>query len=458
MAVDKIIKGGEIVTSEGSYKSDMAISDEKIVGIGSEGALPEAEQYIDASGLLVLPGIVDPHVHIQDHFSMDSFETATRAAARGGVTTVIDFAWLAWVGELSDFDTEGTLTEGLDRKKQKAANALIDYGFHGAITREDPDVLDEIQELVDRGVTSFKIFTAYEIGLSNGFMDQLFETVASNDAVAVLHTEDDSVCEARTNKLKKEEKGDSKWYPDSRPDYAEAMAAYDAIQLAVEHECRYYGIHTSCEKSAQVVSAFRNQYPDLIRGETCTHYTTLDRSIYEELGNLPMIAPPIRSPSDIEAIFEYLRGEELDVVSTDHCAYTRETKQVKNWWDSSFGANSLQVSLPVFYDEAVNNRDYSPSFVVSKMCTNPAKLFGMKHKGTFEIGTDADIVVFDPDKQWTISSENNESVSDFSIYESKELTGAVDKTIVRGELVVDSGEIVGTPGHGEYVNRNIPNW
>jgi len=196
----------------------------------------------------------------------------------------------------------------------------------------------------------------------------------------------------------------------------------------------------------------------MVRAETCTHYTTLDDSIFAELGHLPMIAPPIRKPDDNEAMFEHLERGTLDVVSTDHCGYTEESKQVENWWDSKFGANALQTSLPVFHDEAVNERGYSYPFLVRAMCTNPARVFGLSSKGTLEPGTDADVLVFDPDASDTIDAADNASVADFSIYEGREVTGRVEKTFVRGELVADDGEIVGEPGHGQFVERDLPDW
>jgi dihydropyrimidinase len=458
MVVDTVIEGGTLVTSTETVDAAVAIDDETIVAVGDRETLPAADRTIDASGTYVLPGVVDPHTHLDDHFSMDSYETGTSAAALGGVTTLIDFAWQAWVGELSDFESEGSIREGIERKREKAADSLVDYSFHGAITREDEAVLDEIATAVEAGVPSFKMFTAYEIGLSNGFMERVFEEVAAQDGFTVVHTEDETVCDERTARLQREGKGDARYYPESRPDHAEAMAAEDAVRLATEAGCKYYGFHTSCREAADVLADFRQEYPDLVRAETCTHYTTLDDSVYERLGNLPMIAPPIRTDDDIEAMFDHLSAGSLDVVSTDHCAYTRETKQVENWWDSSFGGNSLQTSLPVFYDEAVNERGYDPSFVVEKLCRAPSQLFGLPQKGTLAPGTDADVVVFDPSKTRTISETNNASVADFSLYDGREVTGAVKTTLVRGRVVADDGEIVADPGHGEFVARETPTW
>ncbi len=457
MTVDTVIAGGEVVTASDRYRADVAIDGGEIAAVGDPGSMPDAEETIDAEGLLVMPGIVDPHVHIDDMFSVDSYETATAAAALGGITTYVDFAWQAWEGELSIFEEEGTLLEGIERKQEKGEGALIDYGLHGAVTREDPAVLEEIGDAVDAGVSSFKMFTAYEIGLTYGFMHRVLEAVAEQDAVGVFHTEDATVTDMLTQRFQEEGKGDAPWYPRSRPDYTEAMAAHDAVTMAQEIGAKYYGIHTTCRKAADVLAAVREDGSE-VRAETCTHYTALTDDVYEEQGNLPMIAPPIRKQDDVEAMFERLRDGTLDVVSTDHCGYKREQKETENWWDSAFGANGLQASLPVFHDEAVNERGMSYPFLVRVMSTNPARVFGMTGKGSLDPGTDADVVLFDPEESYTITAEDNASEADFSIYEGREVTGRVKRTLVRGESVAVDGEIVGEYGHGEFLERDLPDW
>lgn len=457
MAVDTLITGGQLVQPNGILDASIAITGEKIVAIGSESEFSEANEVIDASGKLILPGAVDVHVHLDDHFSNDTYETASKAAALGGTTTFVDFAWQAWIGEVSPFDEESTLVEGIERKQEKAEDSLIDHSLHGAITRQDRAVFDEFPEIIDRGVTSIKLFTAYEFGLPNGFIKTILEEAAEYDLVAVLHTEDSSVCEVLTEQFKHEDKGDPEYYPKSRPDYAEAMAANDAITMAMEADCRYYGIHTTCRKAAEVIEDHRADNHGMIRAETCTQYTVADDSLFEEIGLLPMAAPPLRKPDDNEAMFTHLDRGTLDVVSTDHCGYTREQKQVYPWWEGTFGMNSLQRSLPVFHDEAVVNRGFNYPFLVQKLATNPARIFGLTNKGTLDPGTHADIVVFNPTDTEAVDPTDNASIADFSVYEGREV-GSVEKTIVRGKLVADNGEIVGEPGHGEFVEREIPTW
>jgi dihydropyrimidinase len=459
MDVDTLIIGGTVVSPDTTRQGSVAIDDGKIVAIGDHATLPAASTTIDATNKLVMPGVVDPHVHVGDMFSMDSYESATAAAALGGVTTCIDFGWQAWVGEASPFDAEGPLLKGVDRKRAKAEEAIVDVGLHGGITREDPAVLEELAAAVDAGVTSFKMYSTYEMGVSYGFMERVFERLSDLGAVAVVHTEDDSVCETRTARLQKEGRGNPTDYPDARPDYAEAMAAGDAVELATEHGCKYYGFHTTSEKAAAELARYRDRYgPELVRAETCTHYTVLEESVYAEHGNLAMLAPPIRPEDDREALIDHLRRGTLDVVSSDHCGYTRERKAADDWWDSAFGANGLQTELPVLHDELVVRRGLSYPLLVRLKCSNPARLFGLPNKGTLDPGTDADVVVFDPTTIETVTADNNASTADFTLFEGREVTGTVETVLVRGTPVVRDGELVGTPGDGTFVARETPTW
>jgi len=235
------------------------------------------------------------------------------------------------------------------------------------------------------------------------------------------------------------------------------MGAAAALRLAREAGVNYYGVHTTCRAAADVIASFRED-GSRVRAETCTHYTTLTRDAHERQGHLPMIAPPLRTDDDRDALFGALDRGTLSVVSTDHAVYHRAAKEVEHWWDSPYGAQSLQRSLPAFHTEAVVERGRSYPFLVRVMCRNPARTFGLPRKGTLAPGTDADVVLFDPAATATVSAADNASGATFSIYEGRELTGAVEKTFVRGTLVADGGDVVADPGHGEFREREIPDW
>lgn len=457
MSVDAIIRGGRLATPERVFEGNVAINNGKIAAIGDVSLSPSADEIVDASGKLVMPGVVDPHIHIDGQNSRDTYGTGTRAAALGGVTSGINFAWQGWDHEDREWDVDRTLLDAIDHQQEKGKDSLIDFGLHGTITREDRAVVTELSEIVDRGVTSIKMFTTYEFGLSNGFIDRILQEVADIGAVAVFHTEDTSVCDELTAQCKASGKGHPRFYPSSRPAYAEAMAADGAVRMAREAGAKYYGVHTTCEDSARVFDQYQRDGSQ-VRAETCTHYVALDESAYEDGGTLPVMAPPLRTATDQDALYEYLRSNTLSVVSTDHVATKRVDKQVENWWDTSFGVNSLQYSLPVFHDEAINRRGFSYPFLVRVMCANPAATFGLPQKGTLDPGTDADLIIFDPDERFTIDASGNESIADYSIYEGRTVRGKVKQTFLRGELIADDSEIKADPGYGNFLKRDIPDW
>ena len=460
MKVETALVGGTLVTSERTLDANIGFNDGKIKAIKHNSSFEDADTIIDASGKYILPGLVDPHTHIAGYYSEDNYETASAAAAIGGVTTCITFAWQPWAStgpdSVSIWEKDGRLLDAVLHEKEKGKDAMIDFGLHGGITREDQAMFDNLDEIISEGVTSFKMFTSYEQGVSNGFINQTFNELAKRDVIAVMHTEDQSVIDNLTQQLKNANKSDPKWYPSSRPPYSESMSADNALRMARDAGVKYYGFHTSCRESADVIEAYQEDGTQ-VRGETCTHYTALTKKEYEN-STIPIIAPPLRSEDDQNAMFEHLESGSLSVVSTDHNSISREKKDVDRWWESEFGSNSLQHSLPVFHDVAINERGYSYPFLVRVMSTNPARTFGFTEKGTLDVGTDADIIIFDPNKTYTINASSNFSESDYSIYENKTVTGCVEKTFVRGKLVADEGEIVADPGHGSFIHREPTEW
>ena len=458
MTVDTVIRGGTVVSPTGTRVASIAIEGEQIVAVGAEAQLPAAETSVDAAGKLVLPGVVDPHVHIDEVPAnrAGTVPAETAAAARGGVTTFIDFAFQG--GDRRIADESKDLLDGIAHKRSKEDQAYVDYSLHGVLNRERQETLEQLAPAIDRGVTSFKMFMSnYEVGVSTGFMIEAFERLAELDAVAALHTEDPSMCDALTAKLQRQGRGDAPAYPDSRPDYSEAAAAETAVRAAVEHDVKYYGVHTTCRDAAAAIDRHQDDQ-STVRAETCTHYTVLDRSVYETQGNLPVLAPPLRTADDQDALFEHLGDRTLTVVSTDHSVYHEEYKHTENWWDAPFGVNSLQYSLPVFYEEAIIERGHSLPFLVRLMCTNPAQTFGLPQKGTLDPGTDADIVILDPTADDVISAADNASNATFSIYEGRDVSVSVEQTFVRGQRVVDDGGVVAETGTGQFIERTLPDW
>lgn len=457
MPVDTVIAGGTVVTADDMFEASIAIDGEEIVAVGSRDTLPDAKEEVDATGMYVMPGLMDAQTHVHDRSSIDTHETAGMAAAAGGITTYMDFSWM--YVDHQPHKSPQSLMEGIRAKQEKAeGKAVVDYALHGGITDDQEGVLDELEEAHEAGVTSFKMFTGGTFPVGYGLINLVMERLGELGGVGVFHTEEADVCDRLLKRLKAEGKGEPKYFAESRPDYAEAMAADTVLRSAQAHDAKYFGIHTTCRAAAEVIESYRDD-GSLVRGETCTHYLIYDKSEFDRRGNLVKIAPPLREADDVEAMYEHLDDGTLDLISTDHCSYPRKNKEgVDNFWESTSGANQLQTSVPVFFDEAVNNRGYSPSYVVEKMSTAIADTYGMPNKGTLDPGTDADIVVFDPEESYEVDPAENFSKADFSIYEGREITGRVKKTFVRGEQVYDDGEITVDAGYGDFVAREVPNW
>lgn len=456
MVVDTVITGGTVVTADDTFEASIAVDGEEIVGVGRRRTLPDAREEVDATGKYVMPGLMDAQTHVHDRSSIDTHETAGMAAAAGGITTYMDFSWM--YVDHQPHKSPQSLMEGIRAKQQKAeGKAVVDYALHGGITDDQEGVLEELEAAHEVGVTSFKMFTGGTFPVGYGLINLVMERLGDLGGIGVFHTEEADVCDRLADRLRAEGRNDPRYFAESRPDYAEAMAADTVLRSAQEHDAKYFGIHTTSRAAAEVIDRYRED-GSLVRAETCTHYTVYDESEFDRRGNLVKIAPPLRTANDVEAMYEYLDSGTLDLISTDHCSYKREAKEVENWWDSTSGANQLQTSVPVFYDEAVNRRGYSPSFVVEKMSTAIADTYGMPNKGTLAPGTHADIVIFDPDATHTITAEDNFSKADFSVYEGREVTGRVETTFVRGEQVYDDGEIRVPAGYGDFVAREVPDW
>ncbi|MEA5409461.1 allantoinase [Haloarculaceae archaeon H-GB2-1] len=335
MVVETVISGGTIATHEGTFEGSIAMDDGRIVAVGEAAALPEAETVVDATDRIVMPGVVDPHVHIDEtDVQVGTYESETRAAALGGVTTVIDFAWQDGL-YVDDLDADATLGDCIDVKRERGERGIVDFSFHGTLSREDDASFAEMETALAKGVTSFKLFLAeYEgTGIGRGFVDRVFRRLAENGAVGVVHSEDPSTCERLTAEARAQGRDDPEVFPATRPDYTEALAVESVARLAAETGAKYYNVHTTCRDAADALARFQED-GSTIRGETCPHFLVFDESVFAEQGNLPLITPPLRTLDDVESLFEALGDGVLNTIATDHCVYTRESKTSVPWWDS----------------------------------------------------------------------------------------------------------------------------
>lgn len=453
--MDTVIRNGTIVTASETYQADLGIEGGKIrvVGKGLEG-----DKVIDAGGHYVFPGGVDIHTHLElpvgGTISSDDFVTGTIAAACGGTTTIIDFA---------DQERAHSLHEALEARLERAeGRAVIDFGLHVAITDATEAVLEEeMAELVDEGITSFKLYLAYP-GRYMIDDDSLFRILLKTreiGALALVHAENGHVVDYLTKEYLSAGKTSPVWHARSRPPEAEAEATGRALSLAAIAEAPVYIVHVTCTDSLhRVKEARRREW--MAFAETCTPYLLFSDLEYERPGfegAKYVVSPPLREKADQEALWGALSNGDLQVVSTDHCPFNFVGQKDLGRGDFSLipgGMPGIETRVPLIYHFGVNGGRFSINRFVELVATNPARLLGLTpQKGSIAVGADADLVVFDPDKQVTLRRENLHMNVDHSPYEHITVRGYPVRTLSRGKTVMLNGEFLGREGDGRFLRR-----
>ncbi|PYT06694.1 MAG: dihydropyrimidinase [Acidobacteria bacterium] len=451
-----LIKNGNVVTAVDNYHADVLIEDGKVAVIGAK-LLMEADRTIDASGKLVIPGGIDPHTHMElpfgGTFASDDFRTGTIAAAHGGTTTIIDFA-VQYHGE--------SLIQAVDNWHKKAeGKTAIDYGFH-LITTDLPDErVPEMRQLINEGVMSFKMFMAYPgvFLVDDATIFRAMKNAGKWGGLICMHAENGIVINEIIKHALAEGQTAPKYHALTRPTKAEAEGVHRAIAIAEMADAPVYIVHLSCADALEEVREARdNGLPAY--AETCPQYLFLDYSLYEREGFEGakwVMTPPLREKWNQDKLWQGLQGNDLQVISTDHCPFCMKEKELgrDDFTKIPNGGPGVEHRMSLIYNGGVAAGKIGLNRFVELTSTSAAKLFGLfPRKGTIAVGSDADIVVFDPNEEMTISAASHHMNVDYSAYEGMKVKGVTKTVLSRGRVVIDDGKYVGKPGDGQFLRRS----
>ncbi len=452
-----LIKGGRVVTATDDYVGDVFVDGERISLLGQDLDVA-ADTTIDATDKLVLPGLVDPHTHLDMPFggttTIDDVQSGQTAAAFGGTTCHVDFV----------IQPQGaTFSAALDEWRAKASGKqVIDMGYHMAITDlKDGGSLEELASLPEQGVTSYKLFMAYKGALmvDDETLFRSMEVAAASGALVMVHAENGDAIDVLVKQALAAGNTEPRFHALTRPPETEGEATNRAIQLARVAGCPLYVVHVSCKESVEPIALAREKGWD-VWGETCTQYLFVDQTFLERPdfeGAKYVYTPPPRPKANQDVLWNAVRTDVLSAISTDHCAFLWDGQKTLGRDDFSKipnGGPGLENRLHMIHHFGVGEGRITLNRMVELLSTSPAKLFGLyPRKGTIAPGSDADLVIFDPAKRKTITAAGQHSKTDYNLYEGTEVRGDVDTVLIRGTVVVDDGELRVEPGFGEYVAR-----
>ena len=456
-----LIKNGRVITAVDDYLADVFIKNETVTLIGKNLEM-EADEIIDASGKYLFPGGLDPHTHLDMPFggttSADDFETGTLAAAYGGTTTLIDFA----------IQTKGQSTlEALDTWHEKAeGKTAIDYGFHMIITDLEDNRVHEMKMLADDGVTSYKLFMAYPgvLYVDDGTIYRAMRKAGENGTVVCMHAENGIVIDEIVKIALAEGKTEPKYHALTRPTRMEAEGVHRAISIAEVAHVPVYIVHLSSSDALEQVMLARNRGIHAF-AETCPQYLFLDHSYYEQEGfegAKYVMTPALREKWNQDELWKGLRFGDLQSISTDHCPFCFKDQKILGINDFSKipnGGPGVENRMSLVYNGGVNSGRISLNKFVELTSTAAAKTFGLfPKKGTIAVGSDADIVIFDPHRKETISIKNactHHMRVDYNAYEGFEVTGFTETVLSRGKIIINKCEYVGKKGDGRFLKRGL---
>jgi len=453
--MDWVIKNGTVVTAEGTRITDVGIQGERIAALGSD---LQGNRVIEAAGHYVFPGFIDAHVHLQmvigDIVTGDDFATGTVAAACGGTTTVIDF---------TDNCRGQDLVEWLDKRRGQADGyAAVDYALHLTLADASPNTLRQLPALARAGYASAKLYTTYDgIRLEDREFLTLLAAARDCGMLPMVHTENDHAIAYLTAQLLAQGHTAPRYHAQSRPALVEAEAANRVLILAQLVNSPLYIAHLTCRETLEAVRAAR-QRGQQVYAETCPQYLFLSQDDYDRPGFEGakfVLSPPLRDKANWDVLWPALAQGELQVVSTDHCPWSYETQKVRG--RDSFaripnGAPGIETRVPLLFSEGVGKGRLSLQRFVDVCATGPARLFGLyPRKGTIAVGSDADLVIYDPHKEVTLSYRDLHQRVDYCPYEGRTVQGYPRTVLLRGQVIVEDGQFVGRTGQGRLVPRQV---
>jgi len=456
-----LIKNGRVITAVDDYLADIFIKNETVTLIGEKLDI-EADQVIDASGKYLFPGGLDPHTHLDMPFggttSADDFETGTRAAAHGGTTTLIDFA----------IQSKGHSTlEALDTWHAKAdGKTAIDYGFHMIVTDLEDNRVHEMKMLANAGVTSYKLFMAYPgvLYVDDGTIYRAMRKAGEDGTVVCMHAENGIVIDEIVKQALAEGKTEPKYHAITRPTRMEAEGVHRAISIAEVAQVPIYIVHLSSSDALEQVMLARNRGVHAF-AETCPQYLFLDDSYYDQEGfegAKYVMTPALREKWNQDELWKGLKFGDLQSIATDHCPFCFKDQKMLGIDDFSKipnGGPGVENRMSLVFNGGVNSGRISLNKFVELTSTAAAKTFGLfPKKGTIAVGSDADIVIFDPNRTETISVNNtctHHMNVDYNTYEGFEVTGFTETVLSRGKVIIDNCEYVGKKGDGHFLKRGL---
>lgn len=450
---DVIIKGGEVFTAGDRFVADIGIKDGKVAAIAC--GLENGEKIIDAAGKWVFPGAIDIHTHLDaplhGSHTLDDWYQGTYTAAFGGVTCVVDYP-----NQIVGESLHDTFQRIIDNAEDKA---VIDYSASPVITDRTEEVYKELPGLIADGFPTYKVFMAYDFRVNDSELVRLLDVIGSAGGILGVHCENDLAIQYMTNKMIEEGKTEPKYHPLSRPPVTEEEATGRVIRTASMVGAPVLIVHVSAKGALKEISEAKNR-GEAVYAETCPHFLLLDEEVYDqpiEEAAKYVVTPPIRNEEHREALWEAMKAGTISLVSSDHCAFS--IKEKLRLGTGAFnkiphGAPGIETRVPLLFSEGVMKGRITPNKFVEVVSTNPAKIAGLfPEKGTIAVGSDADILIMDKDKEHVISVDTLHGVCDFTPFEGYKTQGWIDTVLSRGRVVIADDELKAEPGIGTLVKR-----